>query len=259
MNIEEALEFAKETARRAGEIQRNNFEKKGLAVEHKGRIDLVTEVDIACEKLITEAVRQNFPEHGILAEEGARRESLEGDIWIIDPLDGTVNYAHGFPMFAVSIALYHKDEPVLGVVYDPLRDEIFTSVTGRGAYMNDAPIKVTGVENLENALIATGFPYDLKTNPRNNLANFNRVALECQAVRRPGAAAIDLCYLACGRFDAFWEQRLCPWDMAAARIIVAEAGGKVTDMKGNSLDIFGETICAANPALHPKLLALLED
>jgi len=253
------LEVAVETAKSAGEIQRNRYEDHSVTIERKGRIDLVTAVDIACEKLIVSAISKRYPQHGILAEEGTQKEAHGDYLWIIDPLDGTTNYAHGFPMFAVSIALAMRGKPVVGVVYEPIRDELFTAVAGEGAMINGKPISVSSVSQMDDALLATGFPYDVRTNPANNLDNFKRVALNCQAVRRPGAAVLDLSYVACGRLDGFWEQRLYPWDMAAGSLIVAEAGGVVTDMDGKPLDLHGETIIAANPRIHPKLLALLQN
>jgi len=256
--INNQLDFAVSIAKDAGGLQSYAFEKSGLKIKHKGRIDLVTEIDIACEKLIVDAIKKTYPSHGILTEEGSNKESTSDSLWIIDPLDGTTNFAHGFPIFAVSIALEVDGEIVLAVCYDPLRDELFTAIKGGGAFMNGKAISVSSTDKLENSLVATGFPYDLKTNQRNNINNFVKVVKECQAVRRPGAAVIDLCYVACGRFDAFWEQRLCPWDMAAGQLVVLEAGGLVTDMAGKKLDIYNETICVANKMVHPQLLSLLE-
>jgi myo-inositol-1(or 4)-monophosphatase len=162
-------------------------------------------------------------------------------------------------MFCVSIALAADGKPVLGAAYDPLRDELFTAIKGGGAFLNGNRIRVANVSDLDNALLATGFPYDIRTNRDNNLDHFNRVVLNCQAIRRAGSAVLDLCYTACGRFDGFWEQSLFAWDMAAGALIVEEAGGVVTDMKGNRLDLFGKTIAAANTHIHPKLLELLRN
>ena len=256
--VNELLECGIEAARLAGALQRERYEDATLKVERKGRIDLVTEVDVACEKIIVEHISSSYPEHGILAEEGEANRKDEGFLWIIDPLDGTTNFAHGFPIFAVSIGVAVDGVVQAGVVYDPLRDEMFTATKDGGAFLNGNPIKVTDCERLEEALLATGFPYDIKTNPRNNINNFNRVALEAQAVRRPGAAAVDLVYTACGRLDGFWEQRLKPWDMAAGALIVEEAGGTVTDMAGKPLDLYGETVCATAPKIHAELLTLLD-
>ncbi|MBI5178491.1 MAG: inositol monophosphatase [Nitrospinae bacterium] len=255
--MEKTLEFAIRLAYAAGKIQKDNYEKRGLVVEHKGTINLVTEVDLECEKLITHAIAEEFPDHAILAEEGTDIKTDGGYAWYVDPLDGTTNYAHGFPVFAPSIALAYQGQPVLGAVYDPLRDEMFSGIKGGGAYLNGKRIAVSTAKEMDHALLGTGFPYDLRTNTNNNMENFNRVALRCQAIRRAGAAAIDLCYVACGRFEGFWEQWLYPWDMAAGALFVTEAGGVVTDMKGRPLDLFGKSICAANPAIHPQLTPLL--
>ncbi|MBI3794852.1 MAG: inositol monophosphatase [Nitrospinae bacterium] len=255
--MEKALEFAVEIARSAGKVQKDNYEKRGLVVHHKGLINLVTEVDLECEKLIVSAISKKYPGHDILAEEGTDVKSDSGYAWYIDPLDGTTNYAHGFPVFAPSVALAYKGEPLVGAVYDPLRDEMFSGIKGGGAFLNGNRLAVSKVDNIDGALLGTGFPYDLRTNKANNIENFNNAAMHCQAVRRAGAAALDLCYVACGRFEGFWEQWLYAWDMAAGALFVAEAGGVVTNMKGKPLDLFGKTICAGNPAIHPKLLSLL--
>jgi myo-inositol-1(or 4)-monophosphatase len=252
------LEVAKQTAQSAGEIQRGKYESKDLSIDHKGRIDLVTEVDFECERLITGILADKFPDHGIIAEEGTSRNPQAEYQWIIDPLDGTTNFTHGFPIFAVSIGLVRGGSPVAGVVYEPIRDEMFYAVKDGGAFMNGKPIEVTKTATLKDSLLATGFPYDVATNPKNNIDNFRRVIMECQALRRPGAAAIDLVYVACGRLDGFWELRLQAWDMAAGALIVAEAGGILTDMKGGKLDLFGETVCATNGHIHREILQLLE-
>jgi myo-inositol-1(or 4)-monophosphatase len=257
LNLEKTLEFAVRLAYAAGEIQKEHYERRGLVVQHKGIINLVTEVDMKCEELITRAIAEEYPDHEILAEEGTDKKSGSGYAWYIDPLDGTTNYAHGFPIFAPSIALAYKGEALAGAVYDPMRDEMFSGLKGGGAYLNGKRISVSTADNMDHALLGTGFPYDLRTNANNNIENFNRVVHQCQAIRRAGAAAIDLCYVACGRFEGFWEQWLYPWDMAAGALFVQEAGGVVSDMKGKPLDLFGKSICAANPGIHPKLLGLL--
>jgi myo-inositol-1(or 4)-monophosphatase len=257
LDLKKALEFAVETAYAAGKLQKEKYEKRGLVVKHKGLINLVTEVDLECEKLITSAISKNYPDHEILAEEGTDVKSGSGYAWYVDPLDGTTNYAHGFPFFAPSIALSYEGETLVGAVYDPMRDEMFSGTRGGGAFLNGARVAVSAVDKMDDALLATGFPYDLRTNKHNNVENFGRVALQCQAVRRAGAAALDLCYVACGRFEGFWEMWLYPWDMAAGALFVLEAGGVVSDMRGGPLDLFGKTVCAANKGIHPKLLPLL--
>ena len=259
LDLEKAMEFAVSVAKSAGAIQKSRYEDASVKVEHKGPIDLVTEVDIECEKLVTEAIAERFPSHGILAEEGTELENSSDYLWIVDPLDGTTNFAHGVPIFCVSIALVKQGKPVIGVAYDPLRDELFTAIKGGGAFLNGKPIRVSNVTEMDDALLSTGFPYDIRTNIDNNLDHFNRVVVNCQAIRRVGSAVIDLCYTACGRFDGFWEKGLFAWDMAAAALIVEEAGGIVTDMNGEPLDLYGKTILAANRNIHSALLKLLAD
>lgn len=182
LDLQKALEFAVATAYAAGRLQKEKYEKRGLVVQHKGLINLVTEVDLECEKLITSAISKNYPDHEILAEEGTDVKSGSGYAWYVDPLDGTTNYAHGFPFFAPSIALSHKGEAVVGAVYDPMRDEMFSGTRGGGAFLNGVRVAVSAVDKMDDALLATGFPYDLRTNKNNNVENFGRVALRCQAV-----------------------------------------------------------------------------
>ena len=258
LDLEKAMEFAKSVAYSAGKIQKDKYEMLGMEVRRKGIINLVTEVDVECEKHITEAISAKFPDHAIMAEEGTDIKSGNGYVWYIDPLDGTTNYAHGYPFFGPSIGLVLEGEPVAGAVYDPMRDEMFSGFKGGGAYLNGKRIKVSAVEDMDDALLGTGFPYDLRTNKDNNIDNFCRVTMRSQAIRRAGAAALDLCYVACGRFEGFWEQWLYPWDMAAGVLFVKEAGGTVTDMKGKGMNLLGKTVCAANPVIHPKLLGLLK-
>jgi len=259
LNIEKTLEFAVDVARSAGAIQKSRYEDASVTVEHKGLLDLVTEVDIECEKLVTELIAEKYRDHGVLAEEGTALKNSSDYLWIVDPLDGTTNFAHGFPMFCVSIALVKKGKTLIGVAYDALRDELFTAVTGGGAFLNGRRIKVSEVAQMDDALLATGFPYDIRSNSDNNLDHFNRVVVNCQAIRRAGSAVLDLCYTACGRFDGFWEKSLFAWDMAAGALIVEEAGGIVTDMSGETLNLYGKTIAAANRNIHCELLELLTD
>ncbi len=254
---EKAAEAAIRLARAAGELQKQKYETH-VRIEHKGTINLVTEVDLECERLITESLRAEFPGHNVVGEEGTDTRTGSGYTWYIDPLDGTTNYAHGVPVFGPSIALTHNGEPVAGAVYDPMRDELFSAVKGGGAYLNGRRIHVSSADHLDRALLATGFPYEIRTLEKNNMANFNRVALHCQAIRRCGAAAIDLAWTACGRFDGFWEQYLYAWDMATGALLVTEAGGVVTSMNGEKLDLLGKHICAATPAIHGNLIKLLE-
>jgi len=241
-------------AREAGEILRSGFGKK-LQVDFKGSIDLVTEIDHRAEKYLLDAIQGQFPGHHIVAEENG---VLAGDldhIWYVDPLDGTVNYAHGLPIFSVSLAYYHQGQAVLGVVYNPITEECFTAQRGRGARLNGQILQVADSQDLAHSLLVTGFPYDTWTNPNNNLDHFAALSLQTQGVRRLGSAALDLCYVAAGRFDGYWEMRLKPWDAAAGVLMVTEAGGLVTDMQGGQDYLsYPLTILVANPYLHAEIL-----
>lgn len=254
--MEQRLLFALDTARRAGEILRQGF-GNASEVNLKGAVDLVTEYDLASERLIREAIESAYPDDAILAEEEG---SLgEGEYrWLIDPLDGTTNFAHRMPIFSVSMAYAHGDQAILGIVYDPMRDEMFHAVKGQGAYLNDNPLAVSQTERLINSLVVTGFPYDKHTNPVNNLDHFAELTLKTRGIRRLGSAALDLCYVAAGRFDAYWELRLWPWDWAAGILITREAGGQVTNIHGGEA-IFDEraSLLATNGRLHQDMLALL--
>lgn len=245
-------------ARQAGVILRMNFGKRHQ-VEHKSHwIDLVTETDHEVEAFLVEQIRLHFPQHGIVAEETGPHGTGEGR-WYVDPLDGTVNFAHGIPIFTVSIAFADAQGVRLGVVYDPMQDELFAAERGKGAWLNGQPIRVSETVHLKDALLITGFPYDAWTNPDNNLDHFAAFAVRTQGVRRLGSAAMDICYVAAGRADGFWELRLKPWDVAAASLIAQEAGAVVTDVHGGPLRLEGQvSILVANPALHPQMLAVLQ-
>jgi myo-inositol-1(or 4)-monophosphatase len=241
-------------ARQAGDILRSGYGRQHK-IDKKGMIDLVTEVDHQSEDFVVSEIRRSFPDHRILAEESG---SLAGDkccIWYIDPVDGTVNYAHNVPFFAVSIAFQTEGELRLGVIYDPMRDECFSAERGKGAWLNGKPIQVSGVRDLIHSLLVTGFPNDVLENRDNNLDHYARLTLLSQGVRRLGSATLDLAYVACGRLEAFWEMRLSPWDVAAGALIVQEAGGVVTDMHGNPDYLASPpSIVAANPHIHPLML-----
>jgi myo-inositol-1(or 4)-monophosphatase len=241
-------------SRAAGEILRAGY-GQDHQVRHKGIIDLVTEVDQRSENLLLERIRARFPLDTIVTEESGRFEGTNGHSWIIDPLDGTVNYAHGVPIFAVSIAYAINREVVLGVVYDPLRDECFSAERGSGAWLNGTRIAPAGETNLQNALLVTGFSYEPELRDR-NLAYFVHFVKRAQAVRRLGSAALDMCYIANGRLDGYWEMQLHAWDIAAAALIAREAGATVTDMRGEA-DVMRPPYAAviANPTLHETLLA----
>lgn len=257
-NFDEQLEVAKEVALKAGALLQE-YSQNDFNVSYKGTVDLVTEADIASEKLVTEELKKHFPAHEILSEESAGEKPETDYLWVVDPLDGTTNFAHRFPIYAVSIGLLYKDEPVVGVVYEPNLSELFSAVKNNGAYLNDQPIKVSGVTELEQALLATGFPYDTRQRPDTILGLFNAFALRSQGVRRAGAASIDICYTACGRFDGFWEQGLKPWDTAAAALILTEAGGKTTKYDNSPFDIWIPEMLASNGQLHEQMLEVLKN
>lgn len=249
---------ALEAARRAGELLREGFGSNQRFSLKSSRLDLVTEYDRAAEELIIQTIRARFPEHGLLGEEGSSWRTDAEYRWLIDPLDGTTNFAHGYPIFAVSIALAHGEELLLGAVYNPILDELFFAERGRGATLNGKPIRVSRIDKLGQALLATGFPYDPER-IGSNLRLFERFIYRAQAIRRDGSAALNLCYVACGRFDGFWELDLKPWDIAAGALIVREAGGKVTAFSGGELDLYGNEVLASNGLLHEELLAVLGD
>ena len=257
----ESHEFLAEActvATEAGAILREGYGDV-LQIEFKGAVDLVTQYDRKSEEHILSRLRACFPTHSIRSEETGKISDNEQSPfeWLVDPLDGTTNFAHGFPFFAVSIALLHSNQPIVGAVYDPMRDELFAAKSGSNATLNGDPIKVSTIDQLDKSLLGTGFPYDVRTHPRNNLPEFNRLAVRAQGVRRAGAAALDLCYTACGRLDAFWELRLYPWDIAAGGLIVQAAGGKVTDIMGNINWFKSSSIVASNGQLHAALVETL--
>lgn len=252
------LNFAIDVAREAGAVL---VQRLGSAkVSTKGDIDLVTEADLASEKLIIERIRSYFPQHGILAEEsgeavltGGKRSDWK---WIIDPLDGTTNYAHSYPCFCVSIALEHAGVIEIGVVYDPVRDEMFAAERGSGATLNDRKIHVSSVEELNSAMLCTGFPYNVRERP-NFARDFTNFTMAAQAVRRDGSAALDLAYVACGRFDGFWEDGLSPWDIAAGILLIEEARGTVTNFENEPLSIYTAKVLASNGLVHQDMLRVL--
>ena len=254
----EVLELALRLAREAGKIQRDRYETD-LDVRTKGTtIDLVTEVDHACEALIVGEIERLRPDDAILAEEGSGLDR-EGATWrwVIDPLDGTTNYAHGFPRFCVSIGVELEGVREVGVAYDPLLDECFHAARGHGAWKGDRQISVSPEPDLGNALVATGFAYDVRKSREDNVAEFARVLKGARGLRRDGSAALDLCYVASGRLDAYWEQKLSPWDVAAGFLIVEEAGGRVTDMNGGPAPSSGRQIVASNGLIHDAILERL--
>jgi myo-inositol-1(or 4)-monophosphatase len=250
------LEQAVTAAKLAGALQRERLWSE-LAISFKGDIDLVTEVDRRCEELIVTYLRGAFPEHSFLAEEDSYQSGSLPYKWVIDPLDGTTNFAHGFPWFCVSIALEHEATLLLGVIYHPMMDELFTAVKGGGAFLNGKQIHVSTRQPLRHSLLATGFPYDRTRDNENNFDNFFNFQLSCRGVRRAGAAALDLAYVAAGRLDGYWECKLKPWDVAAGSLLVAEAGGEVTNHQGLAYSIYDHRILASNGALHQEMLEVL--
>jgi myo-inositol-1(or 4)-monophosphatase len=254
------LQTAAGAGKKAGALLLD-YARSGFQIQHKNPINLVTDADHAAEGCIIDHIRAHFPTHGFLAEERGRieRSSSSPYLWIIDPLDGTTNFAHGYPAYCVSIGLEYRGRCVLGVVFDPSRDDLFTAADGCGAQLNGHPIHVSDTSVLDNSLLVTGFAYDIRESPRNNLDHFAKFALKAQGMRRTGSAALDLCYVAAGRFDGFWEVRLNPWDMAAGSVVVQEAGGQLTDFSGQALSIYGQELVASNGHIHHAMLTVLNE
>jgi myo-inositol-1(or 4)-monophosphatase len=250
------LNFAVRVAQDAGRLLRDRLGTR-IDISLKGAINLVTDVDLASERLIREAIASHYPKHQILAEEGGLAESSSEYRWIVDPLDGTSNYAHSYPVFAVSIGLECRGELILGVVYDPIREELFTAERGGGAALNSRPIRVSSTAELGSSMLSTGFPYDIKTSKLTNLNHWANFAMKAQALRRDGAASLDLCYIACGRFDGFWELNLGPWDTAAGALIAREAGARVTDFAGGAFSVYKPEIIASNGLIHDAMIDVI--
>jgi myo-inositol-1(or 4)-monophosphatase len=251
------LEAAAGIAKEAGALLLP-FYQRGVRVEYKGEVDLVTEADRASEALIVSRLNDYFPDHGIVAEEGGGRAGRSGFRWFVDPLDGTTNFAHTFPMFCVSMALEKDGEIIAGVVYDPLRDELFCAEKGGGARVNDEPLHVSRVTRLEESLVATGFPSN-KRHKNVNIHFYYQLGMRSHGVRRAGSAALDLAYVAAGRLDCFWEFHLHAWDVAAGKLLIQEAGGQVTDMHGRPHRLESEHIAASNALLHGPLIAAFDE
>ena len=265
--LDRVAAVGRQAALAAGAVLRQNF-CKPHRITFKGAIDPVTESDIQAQEMIIALIRQTFPGHGFLAEETIREENVEQPRpavsgpareedpprWIIDPLDGTVNFTHGFPAFCVSIGFEAEGQGQYGVIYDPLRDELFEARKGGGALLNGQPIRVSQTDRLDRALLATGFPYDIRERLPETLARLERLLGVAQGLRRAGSAALDLAYVACGRCDGFWEENLRPWDTAAGVLIIEEAGGKITTFSGGDYDIYAPNILASNGVLHSQIL-----
>lgn len=255
------LATATEIVLRAGDIQMAG-QAAGFRVDKKGTIDLVTEIDVACERMCREVLAERFPDHDILAEEFGGTAAGEGRSryrWVFDPLDGTTNYAHGLPVYCASLGLEVDGQREVGAVYDPTRQELFTAERGEGAYLNGRRLRVSETSTLLDSLLATGFPYDMHKQSSDIVDLFGTFMGRARAVRRLGSAALDLCYVATGRFEAFWEQHLKPWDVAAGALIVEEAGGRVSGMDGSPFDAAAGHLIASNGPVHEQILAVIRE
>ncbi|CBE67138.1 Inositol-1-monophosphatase (IMPase) (Inositol-1-phosphatase) (I-1-Pase) [Candidatus Methylomirabilis oxygeniifera] len=256
MDIDMIRMVALRAAKEAGAILRQGLEQS-RTIEYKGVKNLVTTVDRRSEAAIADLIRRKLPHHSVVCEEGTRLDGDSGYRWLIDPLDGTTNYAHGYPCFSVSIGVEKDGELIFGLVYDPNLEELFTAERGAGAFLNGKRLQVSTIHILSDALLATGFPNDVAGTKNNNLDYFVRFMKHAQGIRRPGSAALDLCYVAAGRFDAFWELKLYPWDMAAGVLMVTEAGGRITDLRGGPHHLSNPQIVASNGLLHEEMLRIL--
>jgi myo-inositol-1(or 4)-monophosphatase len=257
--MQPSLEDLHNWARQAGALIRAGYEQDH-EIHMKGEIDLVTEMDRRAEAFLMSSIYDRFPGHSIVTEESGLHQGLNDHCWYIDPIDGTVNYAHNLPWFVVSLAYAEGEQMKYGVIYEPMRDECFSAARGEGAWMNGRPIHVSQTDTLIKSLLSTGFPYDVATVERNNIAQFINLTMLTQGVRRSGSAALDMAYVACGRLDGFWEIQLQAWDVAAGGLIVEEAGGIATSMEG-SRDLLQPpySTVTSNPFLHPLLLQALND
>jgi myo-inositol-1(or 4)-monophosphatase len=258
----EFLATAIDAVRRAGELQMARF-GRDLRVDKKGAIDLVTDVDVAVERMFRALVAERFPDHAVLAEElqgaGSASDIPPGPCWVFDPIDGTTNYAHGIPIFCASLALEIGGIAEVAAVFDPTRQELFTAERGGGAFLNGRPIAVSAVDRLVEGVVVTGFPYDVHTRVKEIVGLFGSFVGRARAVRRLGSAAIDLCYVAAGRMDGFWERDLKPWDIAGGALIVEEAGGRVTNMDGSLFSSRGRDVLATNGRLHGEMLEVIRE
>lgn len=260
----QALTTAVAIAREAGAMLMDGFGREKEIERKSSAVDWVTQYDRASEELIIERLREAFPDHALVGEEGTNTGDGDGYRWYVDPLDGTNNYAHDFPIFCVSMGLYQGLAPILGVIYDPVLDECFTAIAGEGAWLETAKgrrrLQVSSETELVAALLATGFPYDVHTSPDNNLDYFNAFVLRAQGIRRPGSAALDVAYVAAGRLDGYWELKVYSWDMSAAILMVMEAGGQVTFLDGQPITLERQfNVLASNGRLHPPMLAVIRE
>jgi myo-inositol-1(or 4)-monophosphatase len=257
-NNDRYLQVAITAAKEAGRIQMEHF-GHSHSIEYKGDFNPVTKVDKLCDQTISRIILDAFPDHDLMTEESPFKEKGSPWRWIVDPLDGTTNYMHGFPCFCISIGLEVEGEVRLGVVYNPVLDELFQAERGRGAFLNGNRISVSRIDHLKRSLLCTGFPYDVHEHADFYLRYFRQFITRSFAIRRPGSAAIDLCYLAAGRFDGFWELKLHAWDVAASSLMVTEAGGKVTDFQGQSFSIYSQEILASNGLIHEEMLQVIQE
>jgi myo-inositol-1(or 4)-monophosphatase len=250
---------AAEAVLMAGAIQKARYGSADLEIRFKSEIDIVTAVDRACEAAVVDLLRSRFPDHDIVTEETDLERRGSPWVWFVDPLDGTTNFAHAYPFFCCSVALTHQGQPVAGAVYDPIKEELFTAERGAGAHLNGQRLRVTDRKELLHSLLTTGFPYDMRLDLAAALRLFNRFMGVARAIRRDGAAALDLAYVAAGRADGFWEERLNPWDVMAGALLVTEAGGLITRFDGSPLALSADEVVAANPALHARMLEVVRD
>lgn len=256
-NIDSCFSLAKRITDKASKLVLKNYRKIEKVSFKRSPYDLVTNVDKEVEELIIKEITKRFPRHTIIAEETGLHKKNTNEVWFIDPIDGTTNFAHGYPFFCISIAYAQDGVLEFGLVKSPMINELYTARKNKGAQLNGKLIRVSKAKRLNESLLATGFPYDRKNSRINNLKNFCNLTLRTQGVRRDGAAALDLCYVASGKIDGFWELKLSPWDVAAGALIINEAGGKVTDFKGNKFNIFDKNIVASNGLIHKELLKYL--
>ncbi len=257
-DIDAFIKVGTEAAHEASRLIMRRF-RTDVSVSRKGAVNLVTDVDLAAEELIVGRITKAFPDHKILAEENYSEAKGGDHVWIVDPLDGTTNFAHGLPVFAVSIGLAIGGQLEWGIIVNPNLNETFTARLGKGAFCNGVPVHVSKIDSLQDGLLTTGFPYDIRTSPDNNLAYFSAFALRAQAVRRAGSAAVDFCWVAAGRYDGFWELKLHPWDCAAGYLMVREAGGMVTNFLGHPGSIYDPEVIASNGKIHEEMLTLIHE
>lgn len=255
--MKELFDVALRAAQTAGKYVLESMSELGQ-VDYKGRADLVTDVDKTSENIIMEHIGEAFPDHSILAEESGGRPTDADVVWIIDPLDGTSNYVHGYPAFAISIAVKIEENLAIGVVYDPWKEELFSAMRGKGAYLNQTPIRVSKTTDLSHSLISTGLPYEVNEHWHSTFDLFKLFYAHTHGVRRDGSAALDLCTVAAGRFDGFWEYDLSPWDVAAGLLIVREAGGVTTNFANEQSALYDEVFLATNGRIHQQMLDIIQ-